>query len=197
MITPDFCEEPQRLTEIEVEVTEPTRPTPVAPQYHWRDIGDSRPVQVQECPACGVAPASVEDCGQFGDPACPYFGVGSQLSAPAPVVVPVSERLPEPNAKVLAYYVNALGNGRTICAIWLPAKTQSDSDNADDFTEYDEETGTLYSPEGWYEQIENCKDLGLLKVYEGEVIYWQALPKWPARALPSSPVSTEPEKSND
>jgi hypothetical protein len=25
---------------------------------------------------CGIAPANVDDCGRFGDPACPYFGVG-------------------------------------------------------------------------------------------------------------------------
>jgi hypothetical protein len=120
-----------------------------------------------------------------------------QLSAPAPAAVPVSERLPEPNVKVLAYYVNALGNGRTICAIWVPAKTRSDSGDECDFTEYDEETDTLYWPEGWYEQIENWEDLGWVRVYEGEVIYWQALPKWPACALPSSSVLTELENSND
>ena len=104
---------------------------------------------------------------------------------PDPVVVPVSERLPEPGIKVLAHYFNALGNGRTICAIWVPAKTQSDSDGEDDFTKYDEETDKFYWPEGWYEQIENCEDFGWVRVYEGEVIYWQALPKWPAQLRPN------------
>lgn len=107
-----------------------------------------------------------------------------QLSVPVPVVVPVSERLPEPNIKVLAYYVNSLGKGRTICAIWVPAKTRSDSDGEYDFTEYDEETDKFYWPEGWYEQIENWEDLGWINVYEGEVVYWQPLPKWPAHAIP-------------
>jgi len=101
-----------------------------------------------------------------------------------PAPVPVSERLPEPSVKVLAHYFNDLGKGRTICAIWVPAKTRSDSYGDDDFTEYDEESDTFYWPEGWYEAIENWDDLGYVKVDEGEVIYWQPLPKWPATALP-------------
>jgi hypothetical protein len=31
---------------------------------------------VQKCPDCGVAPTNVDDCGHFGDPDCPYFGIG-------------------------------------------------------------------------------------------------------------------------
>lgn len=90
--------------------------------------------------------------------------------------VPVSERLPEPNTKVLAHYFNALGNGRTICAIWVPAKSRSEDSGDDDFTEYDEENDTYYWPEGWYEAIENWDDLGWVAVNEGEVAYWQPLP---------------------
>lgn len=102
----------------------------------------------------------------------------------APVPVPVSERLPEPSVKVLAHYFNDLGKWRTICAIWVAAKTRSDSYGDDDFTEYDEESDTFYWPEGWYEAIENWDDLGHVKVDEGEVIYWQPLPKWPVHVLP-------------
>lgn len=100
-------------------------------------------------------------------------------------LVPVSERLPEPNTKVLAHYFNDHGKGRTICAIWVPAKSRSDdADFADDdFTEYDEEDDKFYWPEGWYEAIENWDDFGWIKVYEGEVIYWQPLPAWPALPL--------------
>ena len=100
--------------------------------------------------------------------------------------VPVSERLPEPSTKVLAHYFNDLGKGRTICAIWVPAKSRSDEGDldADDFLEYDEEGDKYYWPEGWYEAIENWEELGWVKVYEGEVVYWQPLPKWPALPLP-------------
>jgi len=103
---------------------------------------------------------------------------------PAPVPVAVSERLPEPSVKVLAHYFNDLGKGRTICAIWVPAKTRSDNYGDDDFTEYDEESDTFYWPESWYETIENWDDFGYVKVDEGEVVYWQPLPKWPTHALP-------------
>lgn len=105
-----------------------------------------------------------------------------------PAPVPVSERLPEPSTKVLAHYFNDLGKGRTICAIWVPAKTRSDSYGDDGFTEYDEDSDTFYWPEGWYEAIENWDDLGYVKVAEGEVIYWQPLPKWPALPLPAAEV---------
>jgi hypothetical protein len=98
-----------------------------------------------------------------------------------PQPVAVSERLPEPNRKVLAYYFNALGKGRTICAIWVPAKSRSDDLDLtdDDFREYDEESDKYYWPEGWYEAIENWDDYGWIRVNEGEPVYWQPLPKWP------------------
>lgn len=110
----------------------------------------------------------------------------------APVPVAVCERLPEPGVKVLAHYFNDLGKGRTICAIWVPAKTRSDSYGDDDFTEYDEVSDTFYWPEGWYEAIENWDDLGYVRVDEGEVIYWQSLPKWPAHALPLPITELQP-----
>ena len=100
-----------------------------------------------------------------------------RLSSPQPV--PVSERLPEPNTKVLAYYFNSHGKGRTICAIWVPANSREVTGD-DSISEPDED----YWPEGWYEQIENWEDLGWVNVYEGEVAYWQPLPKWPAYVLP-------------
>jgi hypothetical protein len=112
---------------------------------------------------------------------------------PTPQPVAVSERLPEPSVKVLAHYFNALGKGRTICAIWVPAKSRSDEGDldADDFLEYDEESDKYHWPEGWYEAIENWEELGWAKVYEGEIAYWQPLPQWSANALPI------PEATND
>ena len=47
-------------------------------EYQWRDIGDGKPVRVKVCPMCGVAPSSVDDCGEFGNPECPYFGIGRE-----------------------------------------------------------------------------------------------------------------------
>lgn len=45
-------------------------------EFRWRDIGDGKPVRVMVCPMCGVAPSNVDDCGEFGNPECPYFGIG-------------------------------------------------------------------------------------------------------------------------
>lgn len=114
-----------------------------------------------------------------------YFAARAALAEPLPPrAVPVSERLPEPNTKVLAHYFNDLGNGRTICAIWVPAKSWSDdiddNYNNSDHLEYDETDDCYYWPEGWYETIENWDELGYVKVNEGDVIYWQPLPTWPA-----------------
>ena len=44
-------------------------------EFRLVDIGDGKPVQVQVCPNCGIAPGNVDDCGRFGDPGCPYFGI--------------------------------------------------------------------------------------------------------------------------
>lgn len=132
------------------------------------------------------------DCAQMvnGQWWHPCFGCDSleivldNLLAVPPRPVPVSERLPEPNTKVLAHYFNDLGNGRTICAIWVPAKSWSDdiddNYNNSDHLEYDETDDCYYWPEGWYETIENWDELGYVKVNEGDVIYWQPLPTWPA-----------------
>ena len=110
-----------------------------------------------------------------------------------PQPIPVSERLPGASVKVLAHYFNALGKGRTVCAIWVPAKSRSEDDELwdDNFTEYDEETDTYtyYWPEGWYEVIENWEDIGWVKI-DDAVAYWRPLPKWPAHALPL-PTTTE------
>ena len=32
--------------------------------------------RVMKCPRCGIAPTNVDDCGEFGNPECPYFGIG-------------------------------------------------------------------------------------------------------------------------
>lgn len=47
-------------------------------EFKWRNIGDGKPVRVQVCQMCGVAPSNVDDCGEFGNPDCPYFGIGRE-----------------------------------------------------------------------------------------------------------------------
>ena len=52
--------------------------TSCSASYSWRDIGDGNKVRVKHCSMCGVAPSNVDDCGRFGDPDCPYFGIGRE-----------------------------------------------------------------------------------------------------------------------
>ena len=156
----------------------------------WMLINDARAALAQPKP---VAPTDedLEDLAEVmnvsGNPVPAMRRALELWGTPAIQPVPVSERLPEPSVKVLAHYLNALGKGRTICAIWVPAKSRSDEGDldADDFLEYDEESDKYHWPEGWYEAIENWEELGWAKVYEGEIAYWQPLPQWPAIALPT------------
>jgi hypothetical protein len=109
----------------------------------------------------------------------------TRYACPAIKPVPVSERLPEPHTKVIAHYLNDLGNSRTILAEWVPAKSRTDDCLVDvDFAEYDEEADEYYWPEGWYESIENWDDYGAVFVHEGMITHWQPLPPRPHHALP-------------
>ena len=45
-------------------------------EFRWVDIGDGKPVKVEVCSMCGIAPGNVDDCGEFGNPECPCFGIG-------------------------------------------------------------------------------------------------------------------------
>jgi hypothetical protein len=104
---------------------------------------------------------------------------------PSPVIstsstawVPVTERLPDPSKKVLAFYKNSLGKGRIVVAAWVPANTVQDA-CADDLAEYNEELDDYFWPEGWYQQIENWDEYSALTIDEGEVTHWMPLPKGP------------------
>jgi hypothetical protein len=167
-VKPECRDKLDRL--IEQDRSNPHQPEPVAPtDEELYELWNSEGIE-----------ADFQDCRRFARAYAARWGT------PAIQPVPVSERLPEPSVKVLAHYLNALGKGRTICAIWVPAKSRSDEGDldADDFLEYDEESDKYHWPEGWYEAIENWEELGWAKVYEGEIAYWQPLPQWPAHALP-------------
>lgn len=100
--------------------------------------------------------------------------------------IPVSERLPEAGKKVIVHYVNSLGNSRTVCAEWVPARSRTDDclmEADDGFAKYDEENDKFYWPEGWYESIENWDEYGAVFINDA-VTHWQPLPSGPAHALP-------------
>ena len=75
-------------------------------------------------------------------------------TAPAPAPskeyaewVPVTERLPEPGIPVLL----DIGAKYPIRAAWAAKATLEAFDDDSDWAEYDEETGSSWCPEGWYE----------------------------------------------
>jgi hypothetical protein len=78
---------------------------------------------------------------------------------------------------VLVYYMNALGNGRTVRACYYsPKQLVMDDDAPMDSGEYDDATGNRYAPEGWYEQTENESPICQL---EADPTHWMPLPAPP------------------
>jgi hypothetical protein len=118
----------------------------------------------------------------------------ARYGRPALTPIAVSERLPEAGKKVIVHYVNSLGNSRTVCAEWVPAKSRTDDCLVDDdFAEYDEENDEYYWPEGWYESIENWDEYGAVFINDA-VTHWQPLPNGPAHSLhlPGQPAPEAP-----
>jgi hypothetical protein len=95
--------------------------------------------------------------------------------------VNVGERLPAVGQTVLACYRNAANKVRRIRAKWVSARTVEASPE-DEWGEYDEATDTYWTPQGWYEQIDNWGDYSSVAVCEGEVTHWMPLPPLPVEA---------------
>ena len=97
--------------------------------------------------------------------------------------IPVSERLPESERTVLAFYLNSHGKGRRVRAEYIAAKTKSADDgwDSDEPADYDEQADEYFWPAGWYEVMDNWGDLTHMVIHEGEVTHWMPLPAAPAR----------------
>ena len=106
------------------------------------------------------------------------FQAGHAAAKAETAWIPVAV-LPAPCLKVIATYVNRLGNRRTIMAKWVPGKTEEAHSLDDEFGEYDEATDTTYAPEGWYEVIDNFDDCTFVAVSEGVITHWMPLPEAP------------------
>ena len=106
------------------------------------------------------------------------FQAGHAAAKAETAWIPVAV-LPAPCLKVIAAYVNRLGNRRTIMAKWVPGKTEEAHSLDDEFGEYDEATDTTYAPEGWYEVIDNFDDRTFVAVSEGVITHWMLLPEAP------------------
>lgn len=98
--------------------------------------------------------------------------------------IPVSERLPESERTVLAFYLNSHGKGRRVRAEYIAAKTKSADDgwDSDEPADYDEQADEYFWPAGWYEVMDNWDDLTHMVIHEGEVTHWMPLPESPAIA---------------
>lgn len=98
--------------------------------------------------------------------------------------IPVSERLPESERTVLAFYLNSHGKGRRVRAEYIAAKTKSADDgwDSDAPADYDEQADEYFWPAGWYEVMDNWDDLTHMVIHEGEVTHWMPLPAAPAIA---------------
>ena len=97
--------------------------------------------------------------------------------------IPVSERLPESERTVLAFYLNSHGMGRRVRAEYIAAKTKSADDgwDSDEPADYDEQADEYFWPAGWYEVMDNWDDLTHMVIHEGEVTHWMPLPAAPGR----------------
>ena len=93
--------------------------------------------------------------------------------------VKVTERMPPSGQIVLVCYTNRAERIRRIRAQWIAAKT-SEAHSEAEFCDYDEATDTFYTPEGWYECIDNWNDYSSVAVCEGEVTHWMPLPPDPS-----------------
>ena len=95
--------------------------------------------------------------------------------------ISVEDRLPPPNTKVLAFYTNRAGKGRRVAAERIAKFTvEASEDCLGDDADYDEATDQYYSPEGWYECVDNWDELAYLFINEGKVTHWMPLPAAPA-----------------
>ena len=90
---------------------------------------------------------------------------------------PVSTAMPKPGVIVLACYKNSHDNVRRIRAKWVPAKTQ-EAYGDDEWGEYDEEADTYWTPEGWYECIDNWDEYSSVFVHE-QITHWMPMPADP------------------
>lgn len=93
--------------------------------------------------------------------------------------IDVTERLPEPDRRVLAVYRE---DYKTVIirAVHLPAKYAACYEEYEE-AEYDEETDTLYFPGGWYEAMESA-EYAYIGPVSGTVTHWKEMPTLPSRA---------------
>ena len=90
----------------------------------------------------------------------------------------ISVLLELPKKKCLAFYLNKLGNGRTVVAFYAK-QFERESGSDDEWFEYSELNDCYYLKQGWYECIDNWDDYTSVTINEGVVTHWMPLPDEP------------------
>lgn len=80
---------------------------------------------------------------------------------------------------ILVFYKNCFGNGRIVKARYVEKDTEESDGEYSDNAEYNEEKDMYFTPEGWYELIDNWPDYSSCHIHEGEPTHWMPLPEFP------------------
>lgn len=101
--------------------------------------------------------------------------------------IPCSERLPEPNVKVLTTCRRNNIFGKNVyflfTGVWIPDKTVLSEDKWSDIDDdccceiYDEDTDNYYCKEGWYEETTQGDSDHMSWYMSTDVIAWMPLPE--------------------
>ena len=96
------------------------------------------------------------------------------------------DELPPAQSKVIAFYRNSFGEGRTVMAQYIPPLTVKccdfyDPDGFDYEPDFNEDDGEEYVTESWHEIIDNWGDYSGCQIVEGEVTHWMPKPLPPNR----------------
>ena len=108
----------------------------------------------------------------------------------------VKDAMPKSGVTVLACYRNSLGNIRRIRAKWTAAKTV-ESNSEFEWGDYDEATDAYWTPEGWYECIDNWDEYSSVMVCEGEVTHWMPLPLAPDEEILDAALRAKNEVNHE
>jgi hypothetical protein len=110
-----------------------------------------------------------------------------------------SDRMPTHGLKVMAYFRNKLGKGRTVFANHIEKfkeradNYEIDPDTPDDWFDTDE-SGESYIPEGWYENSETHEqELAITD----EILFWRPLLSPPEQVKTSVPPSQDRFENDD
>lgn len=85
--------------------------------------------------------------------------------------------------KVIVHYLNPLGNARVVMARYYPQHTLEMDDDPGETGDYDEASGVIYAPEGWYEEHDSDEPILPLG---GVPSHWTAVPAPPGAESPAS-----------